>query len=159
MKTKKLVLILPFLFLIIGIEACGDKEPRFEIYENHDISACGVDDPLRNLDWLAEFTAKAPISNDNDNVIGRDISHYNIRIELYGNIETQEEYIVFFLFSNGIIECRPAYLPYFHQVYSCLGERLFVDSSGSVNGEQWNDFFHSGKNESQGIIWDRIQTN
>jgi len=25
------------------------------LYENHDISACGVNDPLRNIEWLKEY--------------------------------------------------------------------------------------------------------
>jgi hypothetical protein len=47
-----MILMIPFLFLIMGMGACEDNEPQYEIYENHDISACGVKDPLRNLEWL-----------------------------------------------------------------------------------------------------------
>ena len=52
MKPKKLLLITALLFLIMG--ACKDKGSLYETYENHDISACGVNDPLRNIEWLAE---------------------------------------------------------------------------------------------------------
>ena len=27
----------------------------YDIFENHDISACGVSDPLQNIEWLSEF--------------------------------------------------------------------------------------------------------
>ena len=156
MKTKKSVLILPFLFLIIGIEACGDKEvfgdkePQFEIYENHDISACGIDDPLRNLDWLAEFTAARNPACDSV------YYSWNIRIELYANIDTHEEYILIYFFPIRNLQCTEEYCPempdpYFtEQVYRCSGERLV---------EEWHEFVYSGKNKSQGIIWYRNRIN
>jgi hypothetical protein len=56
MSTNKDILKLQFLtFLIVlisfsGCEKESDKEPQFEIYENHEISACGVDDPLQDID-------------------------------------------------------------------------------------------------------------
>ena len=34
----------------------NDKEKqKYDIYENHDISACGVNDPLQNIEWLREY--------------------------------------------------------------------------------------------------------
>lgn len=52
MKIKRLLKI-----FIVGLFAsvfCGcKKELPPIIYANHDISACGVDDPLVNLTWLA----------------------------------------------------------------------------------------------------------
>ena len=100
---KRYNFIIPAFLLLIwaGFSGCEKKKepekgPQFEIYENHDISACGVDDPLRNLDWLAEFTAKYknPISYED---IHNDVYlSYGCRIELYVNVETQEEHLVFF---------------------------------------------------------------
>ena len=55
MKTKKVLSIILFLFLMIGMGACKDNEPQYKIYENHEISACGVDDPLQNIEWLREY--------------------------------------------------------------------------------------------------------
>ena len=63
MKTKFLSVLL-FLFLIMGIEGCEDKEPQYEIYENHDISACGVEDPLENIEWLSEYCKKVKGQKD-----------------------------------------------------------------------------------------------
>lgn len=63
MKTKKIFLMIPFLFLVMGImNGCEDNEPQYEIYENHDISACGVEDPLVNIEWLAEICNEVKVS-------------------------------------------------------------------------------------------------
>jgi hypothetical protein len=67
MKTKILIIITALLFLIIG--ACKKKESQFEIYENHDISACGVEDPLRNIDWLVEYCRKIKEQKDREEYI------------------------------------------------------------------------------------------
>jgi len=157
MKTKKAVLILSFLFLIIGMGSCEDKGTQYEIYENHEISACGVDDPLRNLDWLAEFTATK-----------KEIAYsYDIRIELYGNLETQEEHIVMFLSPYPRKNCRPMNPFDLKQIYTCSGDRLFVEALSSENPDEewlnrqngWNEFFYSEQNQSQGIIWYKKKVN
>lgn len=54
MKAKLLSVAL-FLFLIMGIGGCENKEPQYEIYENHDVSACGVEDPLENIEWIKKI--------------------------------------------------------------------------------------------------------
>ena len=143
-------LIITALLFVLALAGCEKKAeaPQYEIYENHNISACGVDDPLRNLDWLAEFTA-----NYKDEAI-------NVTIYLYANIETKEENIVMiynlyrYVYGTTILDPIPP--QYAQQVYSCSGERLFVDSSRE-SSEGWNEFFYSGKNKSQGIIWYRTR--
>ena len=63
MKAKLLSVAL-FLFLIMGIGGCEDKEPQYEIYENHDVSACGVEDPLENIEWISEYCKKVKGQKD-----------------------------------------------------------------------------------------------
>jgi hypothetical protein len=41
--------------IVLFVVAGCDKTPKYNIYENHDISACGVNDPLRNIEWLKEI--------------------------------------------------------------------------------------------------------
>lgn len=152
MKALKLSSILLFLLITFGFTACKDKEPEFEIYENHGISACGIEDPLVNFDWLAEYTAK-----DNPQTPYFSSYSFNISIQLYLNNETQENYIVIIF---DLIKPLPdGYEPMdeysLKEIYSCTGERLFVDSTGRIDQEAWNDFFYSGKNTSQGVIWSR----
>jgi hypothetical protein len=51
-------LIIPALLLIVlaGMSGCEKaKIYQYDIYENHNISACGVNDPLQNIDWLKEY--------------------------------------------------------------------------------------------------------
>ena len=135
--------------MITGMGACGDKDEgaQFEIYENHEISACGVDDPLVNLDWLIEACIQYGTPGN--------YNSSDIRIELYANIDTQEEYIVVFffpLFSNA--ECVDANPHSLKRVYTCSGDMFPFDSHAA-----WVSFFSSGENESQGIIWYKRRIN
>jgi hypothetical protein len=56
-KTLSAVLIAIGFPLLVFLGGCEEEkmEPKYDIYENHDISVCGVDDPLRNMDWLKEY--------------------------------------------------------------------------------------------------------
>lgn len=102
MKKKKMILMIPFLFLIMGMSACEDNEPQYEIYENHEISACGVKDPLRNLEWLSEEIKKHSYAK-------------SLEIYVYEENMTNDECIVIVLYTNyqG------------HVVFSCDGNILF----------------------------------
>jgi hypothetical protein len=133
--------------------ACKEKEPEYDIYENHSISACGINDPLINFEWLAEFIAEnaAPTRSTPS-------YNYNISIELYSNNETQDNYIVILLHlikggENSKFESVDEYS--LKEIYTCEGKRLFVDSTGATDTNAWKDFFNSGKNTSQGVIWSR----
>ena len=50
MKTKTFLLTVITLAFLLGATGCErGKEPKFEIYENHEVSACGIKDPLKNI--------------------------------------------------------------------------------------------------------------
>jgi len=54
-KIFKLIAFLAILLMLVGgFFSCGEKE-RYDIYSLHNISACGVEDPLLNIEWLREF--------------------------------------------------------------------------------------------------------
>lgn len=76
----KLLFIFSFFLIFFGI-GCEDKEPQYEIYENHEISACGVEDPLVNLEWLR--TIKDEI------VLNKTDIHSSFNIDLYEERETK----------------------------------------------------------------------
>ena len=138
MKTKRIVCFLFTLFILLGC----DKEPKFEIYENHEISACGIVDPLKNSEWLSDFIDKNMESTN------------NITIYLYSNSETEEESIIIDITPNGGEYSNVSANPYFwKKVYSCSGVQLFTTESGGINNESWNNFFFSEQNTIKGIIW------
>ena len=140
MKTKRIVCFLFTLFILLGC----DKEPKFEIYENHEISACGIVDPLKNSEWLSDFIDKNMESTN------------NITIYLYSNSETEEESIIIDITPNGGEYSNVSANPYFwKKVYSCSGVQLFTTESGGINNESWNNFFYSEQNTIKGIIWYR----
>lgn len=154
---KKNMILFVVIILLAGAVGCEDKTTQYEIYENHDISACGIEDPLRNIEWLAEF-----IVINKESVIMHLYRNYDIMIHLYLNNETQEENIVisFNLIEGEEKSKHESVDPYsLKQVFSCLGERLFVDDSGETNSDEWDDFFYSGRNKLQGIIWYRKRIN
>ncbi|MPM85859.1 hypothetical protein SDC9_132942 [bioreactor metagenome] len=145
MKLMKLIFSCLFFILIFtACETYTDKEPRFETYINHGITACGVKDPLVNYAWLCRFIE--------DNKDSRD----NITIYLYANVETSTENIVIDIYPNRTKEpevSRNVY--YWIKIYSCTGEQLYINNSNIVDYESWDNFYYSGQNTVKGIIWYR----
>jgi len=67
--------------MIIMLFGCGKKEePKYDIYENHDISACGIDDPLQNIEWLKEYCTN----------IKKTQNYLSVHIDLYKKIDIDE---------------------------------------------------------------------
>lgn len=85
MKTKTIICFIFTVFILLSCE----KKPKYEIYENHEISACGINDPMKNSQWISEFIEKNMESTN------------NITIYLYSNSETKEENIVIDITPNG----------------------------------------------------------
>ena len=87
MKNKILKIVIPALLLIIcftstGFSGCKDTkaEPVNNIYENHNISACDVNDPLQNMEWLRELCDSL-----------KETQHFSsVQIDLYKVIGTDE---------------------------------------------------------------------
>jgi len=66
----------------IATFGCGkpnNGEQKYEVYENHDVSACGINDPLHNIEWLREYCE----SLDKQYFL-------SINIDLYKVIDTDE---------------------------------------------------------------------
>ena len=145
MKHMKLIFsCLFFTLLFTACETITDKAPRFETYINHGITACGVKDPLVNYAWLGKF-----IEDNKD-------SGNNITIYLYANVETGTENIVIDIYPNRGKEPEVSrYVCYWIKIYSCSGEQLYINDSGEVDYESWDNFYDSGQNTVKGIIWYR----
>ena len=54
------------VFVVTAVVSCTRKPT---IYANHDITACGVKDPLVNLPWLAEECEKAKKAKNGETTI------------------------------------------------------------------------------------------
>jgi hypothetical protein len=150
MKTIKLLPATLLLPMLLGMVSCEEKDSQaqFEIYENHEITACAVKDPLKNYTWLSEF-----IEENRE-------STYNIMIYLYANAGTKEDNIVIDISPNRIGYPGVSIDIYeWKKIFSCEGDRLFVNASGGVDNESWNNFFYSGQNSVKGVLWSRLRVN
>ena len=65
MKNVSLILI-TLGFVLVALIGC---QRNYTVYERHDITACGVKDPLINLPWLAEECEKAKKAKNGETTI------------------------------------------------------------------------------------------
>jgi len=121
MKT----IIIFSLFILLLLMGCKN-EPQYSRFENHNVPACGIADPLNNLPWLKAYCSE----------------HLNsswVSISIRKNSTSDVNYIVIEN-SNTI------------SVYSCEGERLMFHSSGSESSDGW--MFFLGANPLVAKIWE-----
>jgi hypothetical protein len=112
--------IAAMLLIFAGIIACGKKEMQeYEIYGNHDIEACGIEDPLKNIEWLKLLCSEI-IQNKED-------IHSSFKIDLYEENETREHVI--------LIPYSPYKKIFNYGVYTCSGESTvyYAGISGEVS--------------------------
>jgi hypothetical protein len=64
--VKKVISTLLIVFAVTVLTGC---KRNYTVYENHDITACGVKDPLVNLPWLAEECEKAKKAKNGETTI------------------------------------------------------------------------------------------
>ena len=63
---KKVISTLLIVFAVTAFTGC---KRNYTVYERHDITACGVKDPLLNLPWLAEECEKAKKAKNGETTI------------------------------------------------------------------------------------------
>ncbi|MDO5666146.1 MAG: hypothetical protein Q4G63_12955 [Bacteroidia bacterium] len=127
MKRKAIVLMTTLFFLMGGM-GC-EKDLKYEIYENHEISACGIRDPLNNIEWLAKMKKDPKILTS---------------IVLYKNIHSEEYYFSFNM---------PNELGYTTSMfYDCSGKNIFGWNTATPPGGLYEEF-HSDK-EFVAVIWE-----
>ena len=61
--------IISTLLIVCAVAVFTGCKKNYTIYENHDITACGVKDPLVNLPWLAEECEKAKKAKNGETTI------------------------------------------------------------------------------------------
>lgn len=96
-----------------------EKEHKFDIYENLEISACGVHDPLKNMERLANM---------------QKLPNIHKSISLYKNINSEENYfkISFHTDEKGFASFT---------FTDCSGETLFGWYSASPPSPRFNEFY------------------
>ncbi|MDR1197755.1 MAG: hypothetical protein LBK94_01910 [Prevotellaceae bacterium] len=145
LKFSAILLLLAGSFFSCGKEEKGQKP---EIYENHEISACNVDDTLVNIDWLKQFCEE------------HNKSKFTIEIYLYNDINNINTVLTVtkpFMYRSQEAQRVSAY-PYNQFVLKdCSGNvimqgEIFVDDENiSPDTPDWAQFFEI--NENIGLIW------
>ena len=103
-------------------------EQEYDFFENHDISACEIENPLKNMEWLKKYC-----KNLNEK---QDFS--SVRIDLYKVIDTDEH-----IFKIGVSYSESDDYPfaYSENWRNCIGELVFNLNSGvSPNPELVENF-------------------
>jgi hypothetical protein len=121
-------IIIPFCLLLAFLFSCQSNE--LSNPENESISACGVSNPLEELDWLKEWLQKTEVTPENPCAL------WNIT---QGNYQGQTVYII----GVGGPLCDTCAG---NAVYNCKGEQVFV-----CNLEE------QAKITDQKVIWERKQ--
>jgi hypothetical protein len=118
MKKNILTLIPAFLFVLgfttVSFSGCNkEKEPKYyDIYENHNISACGVDDPLQNIEWLREYC----------NGVNETQDFSSVYISLYKIIDTDESLFKINFTYSGLNDSSLSSSEYWR---NCAGDTVF----------------------------------
>ena len=61
--------VISTLLVVCTVTVFTGCKRNYTVYENHDITACGVKDPLVNLPWLAEECEKAKKAKNGETTI------------------------------------------------------------------------------------------
>lgn len=132
MNTKSL-----FKMVIVGLFAgallLSCERGKGELYEDHSLSACGVDSPLINLPWLKELCQNSLKEDQMSIYLVQD----TISLEYY--FKTNRS----FLFNE-----EPFVEGYY---YNCLGESVFFYTTVTLPTPEYIDFRSTKK--TLGVIW------
>ena len=61
--------VISTLLVVCTVTVFTGCKRNYTVYENHDVTACGVKDPLVNLPWLAEECEKAKKAKNGETTI------------------------------------------------------------------------------------------
>jgi len=139
MKTKTIICFIFTVFILLSCE----KEPEYEIYENHNISACGVTEPLQNIPWLKAYCIEH-------------LKSYSASISIYKNNTSDVNHIVIDTSGKDEPDRSPSTI-HKTSVYSCEGEILMLQGSEGPTPKGWDEFFV--ENTLVAKIWEVKETN
>ena len=123
MKRKTIICSLFALLLLIGCK----NEPQYSRFENHNVPACGIADPLNNLPWLKAYCSE-------------NYNSYSASISIYKNTLTDENHIIIKTATEYIPNQSPSPM-YRSQVYNCEGVRILYKATEGTVSEGWDAFF------------------
>ena len=137
MKVQNLIMTLLCLVIFSGMESCSDSIPRYVITENRNVTACGIVDPLYNIEWLSEFCKKHTPT---------DFTSVSVTISIYANKTTKENHYLMSYLSSEVVEYSS------QEVYDCSGKKLFFKGIEGTTPAGWDEFFIA--NEIVATIWE-----
>jgi hypothetical protein len=133
MKTK----IICSLFLLFFLMGCKN-EPQYSRFENHNVPACGIADPLDNLPWLKAYCTEHSKS-------------YSTTISIYKNTTSHVNHIVIGTSTKDEPNRSPSTI-HTTSIYSCEGERVLFQGSEGATPEGWSAFL--AENTLVAKIWE-----
>jgi len=133
MKTK----IICSLFLLFFLMGCKN-DPQYSTFENHNVPACGILDPLNNLPWLKVYCSEHSKS-------------YSTTISIYKDNTSEVNNIVIETSTKDEFGRSPSTV-HTTSIYSCEGERILFQGSEGATPEGWSVFF--AKNALVAKIWE-----
>ena len=137
MNARNIVLTLLSLIVIIGLEGCADSTGKYTITVNRTVKACGIDDPTRNVAWLADYcTAHTPTN----------FTGITISISVYVHKVTGNNSYVMSYSNAQVVDYSS------QEVYDCSGQKLFSKGNLDPAPAGWNEFFAA--NDLVAIIWE-----
>ena len=117
-ELKHIVFLMATIVVFAGCSSSSDiGGQQYEVFENHNISACGIKDPLKNIEWLKKYCISL---NETQNFS-------SVYIYIYKVINTNEH-----IFKIGISYSDFDNSPFLYSEYwrDCIGEPVFSIHSG-----------------------------
>ena len=128
--------VISTLLIVCAVAVFTGCKKNYTIYENHDITACGVKDPLVNLPWLAEECEKAKKAKNGETTISL----------LQDTVTKDNDFKLMYYYKNK----GDIYIIY---GYNCSGKELYRSGLGLTppDSEIEEEFYKNKKN--LGIIF------
>jgi hypothetical protein len=127
------------VFVMAGCVAPNEDSDRYTLSVNHDIPACGIEDPIVNISWLADTCASIAFSMVD--------YKQDCRIVVYKSKTKKDNRIIFDYYGTAPVDGG------YTKVYTCAGNFLFsfywFKAEASEDEIAFNEEY-----ESVGVIWE-----
>ena len=137
MKVRHVLLTLCCLATVIGMESCSDSTAKYIFTENRNVPACGITDPLTNVDWLSAYCTTHTPTN---------FTGITITISVYVNKITLENHYVMSYSNSEVVDYGS------QEIYNCPGEKILSKAIEGQAPTGWDLFFT--ENNLVATIWE-----